>query len=167
MTTAANDETMPVSQRFDFDDENDVAIIDGVRVAAHVLSAFTNQSQPGHWFRVMSRNEYGVVTIETQVVAPREQRRVVCAAIRAADGDVLLGIRHYSPDMHRQIDQRFDGAKFKHRHDADQGFVDQHSVFMSRAEAFHVARQAGQFIDIEACREGLDEGWKLYSEGLY
>ena len=43
----------------------------------------------------------------------RSERRVVCAAIRAADGDVLLGIRHYSPDMHRQISARHDGAKFE------------------------------------------------------
>ena len=34
--------------------------------------------------------------------------------------------------MRRQIEQRRDGAKFKHRHDEDQGFVDQHGVFMSR-----------------------------------
>lgn len=94
-------------------------------------------------------------------------RRVVCAAIRAADGDVLLGIRHYSADMHRQIEQRTDGEKFKHRLDEDQGFVDQNGVFMGRAEAFNVALAAGQQIDMKACSMGLDNEWKLYSEGLY
>jgi hypothetical protein len=93
-------------------------------------------------------------------------RRVVCAAIRAADGDVLLGIRHYSADMHRQIEARRDGQKFYHRLDADQGFVDQHGVFMSRAEAYEVALLAGQVWRPEACGRGL-EGPKLYSEGLY
>lgn len=94
------------------------------------------------------------------------RRRVVCAAIRAADGDLLLGIRHYSEDMHRQIEQRRDGAKFKHRMDEDQGFVDQWGRWMSRVEAYTVAQHAGQIVRPDACREGLD-GWKLYSEGLY
>lgn len=95
-----------------------------------------------------------------------KHRRVVCAAIRATDGDVLLGIRHYSEDMHRQIDARRDGEKFAHRHDEDQGFVDQHGVFMSREEAWEVADLKGQIRDYDACGNGLN-GPKLYSEGLY
>lgn len=94
-------------------------------------------------------------------------RRVVCAAIRAADGSVLLGIRHYSADMHRQIELRTDGAKFRNRLDDDQGFVDQHGVFMSRAEAYLVARHAGQYIDMNRCSKNVDHEWQLYSEGLY
>ncbi len=96
----------------------------------------------------------------------RSERRVVCAALRAADGDVLLGIRHYSPDMHRQIDARHDGAKFKHCRDENQGFVDKMGVFMSREEAYKVAEAAGQLRYPEACGKGLN-GMKLYSEGLY
>ena len=94
-------------------------------------------------------------------------RRVVCAAIRAADGSVLLGIRHYSRYMHEQIAARHDGEKFKHRHDEDQGFVDQHGVFMSRPEAFNVALAAGQRIDMPSCAMDMDGVWKLHSEGLY
>lgn len=93
-------------------------------------------------------------------------RRVVCAAVRAADGALLLGIRHYSADMHLQLAERYDGPKFSHRHDEDQGFVDQHGVFMSREEAYRVAEAAGQIIRPTACGEGL-AGPKLYSEGLY
>lgn len=96
----------------------------------------------------------------------RGTRRVVCAAIRAADGSILLGIRHYSADMHAQIAARRDGEKFKHRHDEDQGFVDQFGVFMSREEAYRVADEQGQIWDWRACGKGLD-GPKLYSEGLY
>lgn len=96
----------------------------------------------------------------------REQRRIVCAAIRASDGDVLLGIRHYSPDMHRQIEQRADGHKFEHRTDPDQGFVDQGGRYLTREEAYLVAEQAGQIVHPDACGRGLD-GPKLYSEGLY
>lgn len=94
-------------------------------------------------------------------------RRIVCAAIRAADGEVLLGIRHYSMDMHRQIEQRKDGKKFTHRHDEDQGFVDQWGVYMTRTEAFLVAQAAGQPINVGACGQRLDAGTALYSEGLY
>lgn len=94
------------------------------------------------------------------------QRRIVCAAIRSADGGVLIGVRHYSRDMHQQIHLRTDGSKFLHRHDEDQGFIDQHGVFLSREDAYSVALAAAQIIHPEACGEGLD-GPKLYSEGLY
>jgi hypothetical protein len=100
------------------------------------------------------------------VSADRTQRRVVCAAIRAADGSLVLGVRHYSPDMHAQIAARHDGIKFKHRHDSDQGFVDQHGVYMSREEAYLVAAAADQITYPAGCGLGLD-GPKLYSEGLY
>lgn len=93
-------------------------------------------------------------------------RRIVCAALRAPDGELLLGIRHYSADMRRQIDARHDGAKFKQVHDENQGFVDQYGVYVSREEAYRVAQEAGQITRPHACGNGLD-GPKLYSEGLY
>jgi peroxiredoxin len=94
------------------------------------------------------------------------QRRVVCAALRAADGRVLLGIRHYSHDMHDQLARRDDRLRFQHLHDPDQGFVDQFGVYLTREEAYRVANEAGQIIHPERCGGGLD-GPKLYSEGLY
>lgn len=93
-------------------------------------------------------------------------RRVVAAAIRAADGSVLIGIRHYSRDMHEQIAQRKDGYKFTHRNDHDQGFVDQYGVYMDREEAYRVALAADQIVYPHFCGHGID-GPKLYSEGLY
>jgi hypothetical protein len=100
------------------------------------------------------------------VKAPLEApvRRVVCAAIRAADGDLMLGVRHYSVDMHAQMHARRDGAKFAHRHGEDQGFVDQLGAYMTRSEAFTVARAAEQIVNWDACDIA---GWRLYSEGLY
>lgn len=89
-------------------------------------------------------------------------RRVVCAAIRANDGDLLLGIRHYSVDMHSQIDARRDGWKFENGHRGVQGFVDQYGAFMTRKEAYQVALAANQIIRPQAC---VNE--ELYSEGLY
>lgn len=94
------------------------------------------------------------------------QRRVVCAALRATDGRLLLGIRHYSEDMHAQIVRRDDRLRFQHLMDESQGFVDQHGVYMTREEAYAVADAAGQIIRPEACGQGLN-GPKLYSEGLY
>lgn len=94
------------------------------------------------------------------------ERRVVCAAIRSTKGKLLLGIRHYSADMQTQLAVRHDSEEFVHRLDEDQGFVDQHGVFMSREEAYQVALAAGQIRYPEACGQGLD-GPKLYSEGLY
>ena len=98
--------------------------------------------------------------------SPPVERRVVCAAIRAANGQVMLGIRHYSQDMHEQIKCRVDGTMFACRHDEDQGFVDQHGVYMTREEAWQVANAAGQIVHPERCGMGLN-GPRLYSEGLY
>ena len=95
-----------------------------------------------------------------------KEKRIVCAAIRASDEELLLGIRHYSPDMITQINNRIDGHKFKHRHDPDQGFIDQHGNYLTREEAYVIAKNNGQLLYPEACGNGLN-GKKLYSEGLY
>lgn len=86
-------------------------------------------------------------------------RKVICAAIRNAEGAVLLGIRHYSTDMVQQIKQRNDGDSFCHRSGADQGFVDQNCVYMDRREAYKVALEAGQIKE-----KAIPI---LYSEDLY
>jgi len=91
-------------------------------------------------------------------------RRIVCAALRAADGTLLIGIRHYSADMHAQIKARPDGYKFYHRNGLDQGFVDQYGAYMDRSEAYQVALAAGQIIDFEACDVTRQ---RLHSEGVY
>lgn len=97
----------------------------------------------------------------------RSARRVVCAAVRAADGELLLGIRHYSPDMHRQIEQRIDGEKFNGRLDEDQGFVDQWGKWMSRAEAYEVAVATDRLAFPTETVRSMDGDMKLFSEGLY
>jgi hypothetical protein len=92
----------------------------------------------------------------------KKEVRIVCAAIRAEDGELLLGIRHYSKDMIVNITNRKDGEKFKRRGDKDQGFVDQWGVFFSREEAYQIAKNNGQIIYPEVCHRE-----RLYSEGLY
>jgi hypothetical protein len=68
--------------------------------------------------------------------------------------------------MHDQLAQRADRDRFLLRLDPNQGFVDQHGVYMTREEAYRVAEAAGQIAYPERCGRGL-EGPKLYSEGLY
>jgi len=88
--------------------------------------------------------------------------RIVCAAIRAQDGTVLVGIRHYSGDMHSQMMARNDGDKFAHRQGDDQGFVDQHGNYYTRCEAMKVAIEQGQLNDRKR-----DSFGRLFSEDLY
>lgn len=90
-----------------------------------------------------------------------DNRRVVCAAIRAEDGDIIVGIRHYSPDMQAQINSRFDGGKFLRRRRDEQGFVDQWGVYMTRTEAWEVAKRQNQII------RNIGVEGELYSEHLY
>jgi len=88
--------------------------------------------------------------------------RIVCAAIRASDGSIITGIRHYSWDMSAQITARKDSEKFQHRHGDDQGFVDQRGNYYTRAEAWAIAAREGQIIRTIHGQEGT-----LYSENMY
>lgn len=114
--------------------------------------------------------KYGVQQIEAAwwgwrlrgLKHPKKARRVVCAAIRAADGSLLLGIRHYDDSMVGQMRSRCDGLKFQQRSGDDQGFVDQHGVYMTREEAMQVAAAAGQLIS-----DNIRSFSKLYSEDIY
>lgn len=85
------------------------------------------------------------------------QRRIVCAAMRNAEGKVLCSARHWDTQMHAQVrDSKSDWSG------AEQGFIDQKGVFLTREEAHVIAKEAGQIIR----RCGGDEK-RLYSENLY
>lgn len=90
-------------------------------------------------------------------------QRVVCAAIRGADGNLIAGPRHYDLVMYAAIQYSADPGNFKHRSGDDQGFINQHGVYLTRQQAFEVANAAGQII------EGAvpHHGGRLYSEMLY
>lgn len=88
-------------------------------------------------------------------------QRVVCAAIMSYDGDIVLGIRHFSPDMRKQLDLRVDKAKFLSHNDVQQGFVDQWGNFLTREEAWIIADRQGQIV-----RDVSTPG-ELFSENLY
>lgn len=87
-------------------------------------------------------------------------RMVVCAAIRRKnDGYVLCGPRHFDKTMREGIMDSEQGDDWLY---VDQGFIDQYGVFMTREEAYEVAKAAGQI----KYRCGGDEGC-LFSENLY
>lgn len=90
-------------------------------------------------------------------------RRVVCSALRHQDGRIICSARHFDKLMHRQIAMD-DGIKNGWR-GAEQGFIDQFGVFMTRTEAWTVAFVAGQI----RRRVGGDtkDGGSLFSENLY
>lgn len=70
-----------------------------------------------------------------------KQRRVVCAACRHRSTQrIVCGPRHFDPIMRTSMGpERWGGL-------ADQGFIDQWGTFMDRAEAFQVAKAAGQIL---------------------
>lgn len=91
----------------------------------------------------------------------RTQRRVVCAAIRL-DDKLVVGPRHWDGVMHSQCDTATRIANHDKHEKEEQGFIDQHGVFMDRREAWKVADAAGQIL----FRCGGD-GERLFSENLY
>jgi len=92
-------------------------------------------------------------------------RTVVCAANRfpgLVKGPIVVcGARHFDGVMHPVI------AALGLQHqagDAEQGFIDQYGVFMSREEAVAVARAAGQ---LNTRRPKTHPEEQLFSEDLY
>lgn len=88
-------------------------------------------------------------------------RLVVCAANRWNDV-IVLGARHFDGLMHAQI-KRLPSLPPSPA-DWEQGFVDQHGVFMDRREALAVATAAGQ---IGHYRPKTNPEHILFSEDLY
>lgn len=87
-------------------------------------------------------------------------RVVVCAAIcNRLTSDVICGSRHYDETMGRLI---FMHAMQQGWSDAEQGFIDQFGVFMTREEAWEVACAAGQIKYVLPNNYG-----QLFSENLY
>lgn len=105
---------------------------------------------------------------EQQAYGADKAQRIVCAACRWPDGHVILGIRHFSPDMRLSAAlQGYDVAECR-----EQGFVDQFGTYLTREEAFKIAMQQGQF---RAYQSAITTAFdiskiktdKLYSEDLY
>lgn len=83
--------------------------------------------------------------------------RIVCAANRYED-IIVPSARHFDPLMHALIDAigvNITSGKW------EQGFIDQHRKFYTRAEAWVIAEKNGQIIR-QVSSPGI-----LYSENLY
>lgn len=92
----------------------------------------------------------------------RGGRYVVSAAIRYKNGVTLVGVRHWDGHMHEQaIHFRATGVIPPDEPDPEQGFLDNKGKFMTRGEAWVVAKAADQ-IRYDSHLSGT-----LYSEHLY
>lgn len=96
-----------------------------------------------------------------------EGRFVVCAAVRY--GDVIIaGARHFDPVMGSQLDRMLEDKLLEQ--DAlgqyEEGFIDQHSKFMTRSEAYIVALEGGQ-LNTRRLKRGNAGSTELFSEDLY
>lgn len=84
-------------------------------------------------------------------------RIVVCAANRREDGLILCGARHWDGIMCAQADAiGWDDSKM-----AEQGFIDQFGIFLTREEAREIALASGQKLRNPEPEE------ILFSEDLY
>jgi hypothetical protein len=87
------------------------------------------------------------------------KQRVVCAAMRNKEGLIVCGARHYDTVMRALIPEL--GGR-KAWIGAEQGFIDQFGVFLTREEAHVIATEQEQI----RRRCGGDKE-TLFSENLY
>ena len=88
-------------------------------------------------------------------------RRIVCAANKAPDGKLIIGIRHCDALMVAALWH----TSFINWEGFTQGFVDNKGEFLTREEAWEVAVAANQLIPLSENPSRV-EG-TLYSEDLY
>lgn len=100
----------------------------------------------------------------------RFKRVVVCAANIYRIGDhiisLLVGARHFDSVMRKQLETIDEEFTPEESTDWEQGFIDQHGVFMTREEAWLVAEDAGQ-IKYRVGGDMHNGVGKLFSENLY
>lgn len=96
-----------------------------------------------------------------------EGRFVVCAACRYGEL-IVCGARHFDKVMHSQLRQMREDKLFAFEvaGRAEQGFIDQYGVFMTREEAFEVAKAAGQ-LNVRRLKTPHPDSTELFSEDLY
>ena len=80
--------------------------------------------------------------------------------MRMKDESIIVGIRHFSPEMRATLDRIY--GEGYHLLVKEQGFVDQFGKFYSRKEALELAMENNQI----RRRCGGDDS-QLFSENLY
>lgn len=73
--------------------------------------------------------------------------RVVSMAANIIGGRLIVGNRHFCPIMQMQIDA-LGLDRGEHNIATDQGFIDQWGIYMTREEAWEVAKKAGQIKEV-------------------
>lgn len=102
--------------------------------------------------------------------------RIVCAAVRAPDGALILGARHWDGIMretydnqetvYHLLDEYIKGRPpFAGHHEYEEGFIDKFGKYKNRQEAWIVAVGANQII--REVGGNASKGGTLYSENLY
>lgn len=101
---------------------------------------------------------------------------IVCAATRMGfqfedtyETRVFTSPRHWDPTMHQLI-QIVDDAYLEHKIDEVQGFVDQWGDFLTREQAWLIAKENGQIKHRCGGDEYIYNGetiGRLFSENLY
>lgn len=109
-------------------------------------------------FPYTPKTEYVKVDEERIPIKNTTTPRVVCAAVKIADGTVICGPRHWDNTMRAQAK----ALGVKPGKGEEQGFVDQFGNFLSRKEAYKVAKDNDQI-----CRNISGDDETLYSEHLY
>ena len=99
------------------------------------------------------------MTSRTKDAVVRAAQRVVCAALLNKDGRIVCGPRHFDQTMLVQIKERPGVNTWR---DAEQGFIDQHGIFLNREEAWGIAERNGQIL-----RRVGSYIPSLFSENLY
>ena len=97
-------------------------------------------------------------------------QRIVCAACKHKDGDVIIGIRHFDLLMRNTIDFRYELDSYESWDGCDQGFVDQFGKFLSRREAWVIAVKASQIYRLVGSQNEdskTRDDVELFSENLY
>ena len=84
--------------------------------------------------------------------------RVVCAANRHMDGDIILGLRHWDNHMRKSCELL---GLSTSPYAWEQGFLDSRNNFLTREEALVMANEADQMI-----REKFQPNI-LFSENIY
>jgi len=89
----------------------------------------------------------------------KKDELIVSAAMLMQDNTIVMGVRHFSPDM-RIILKRMYGDKY-HLQVAEQGFITNMGRFLNRQDAWKLAEQTNQI------KYQVSVSGDLYSENLY
>jgi hypothetical protein len=130
---------------------------------AHWACDTSGEDQPSFkgWFTPI-KSSINRVMYNAEILNPKEWRyvynpRIVCAANKLKDGNIVIGIRHHDVFMNKQI-RLMESSMV----DEIEGFVDQYGNFYDRKKALKIAKRNKQIIRTEGIPDSC-----LYSENLY